>query len=432
MFKNFRFQLIMRVLLLAASIGGCLYLWLATAFYLSTALLGLLAGYQTYRLIHYVELTNRKLTRFLNSIRYSDFSRSFSSKNQGASFEQLDEALSKVIKAFKEQRIEKQIQFRYMQTVVQHIGIGLISFNHDGEVELINTAAKRLFDIPTLRKIQALDEISPALVQTIKKLGSGKKDVVSVPVNNRRLQLSVYATTFRLRDEMYKLISLQDINAELEDKEMEAWQNLTQVLAHEIMNSVTPIASLSDTVQMLLTTKVQKQDGGYKIDQEAVEDVSEALETIENRSEGLIQFVNSYRDFTQVPEPNKELFSVQQLLDRVYSLHKGEAKRHNITITASTDPETLELTADPHLIEQVLINLIKNAFRALKDQSLGRIDLRGELSNRGRATIPVHDSGPGIPSEHIEKVFIPFFSTRRPYEGSGSGIGLSLSRQIMR
>src|SRR5699024_10484947 len=168
---------------------------------------------------------------------------------------------------------------------------------------------------------------------------SGKKDVVSVPVNNRRLQLSVYATTFRLRDEMYKLISQQDINAELEDKEMEAWQNLTQVLAHEIMNSVTPIASLSDTVQMLLTTKAQQQDGVYKIDQEAVEDVSEALATIENRSEGLIQFVNSYRDFTQVPEPNKELFSVQQLLERVYSLHKGEAKRHNITITASTDPE---------------------------------------------------------------------------------------------
>src|SRR5699024_10395651 len=134
----------------------------------------------------------------------------------------------------------------------------------------------------------------------------------------------------------------------------------------------------------------------------------------------------------QVPEPNKELFSVQQLLDRVYSLHKGEAKRHNITITASTDPETLELTADPHLIEQVLINLIKNAFRALKDQPLGRIDLRGELSNRRRVTIRVHDSGPGIPSEHIGKVFIPFFSTRRPYEGSGSGIGLSLSRQIMR
>src|SRR5699024_2619101 len=147
-----------------------------------------------------------------------------------------------------------------MQTVVQHIGIGLISFNQKGDVELINTAAKRLFDIPTLRKIQALDEISPALVQTIKKLGSGQKDVISVPVNNRRLQLSVYATTFRLRDEMYKLISLQDINAELEDKEMEASHNLTQLLPHEIMNSVTPIASLSDIVQTLLTTKAQPQD----------------------------------------------------------------------------------------------------------------------------------------------------------------------------
>src|SRR5699024_8489291 len=290
----------------------------------------------------------------------------------GSSFKELDRTFSDVIEAFKEQRIEKHLQYRYMQTVVQHIGIGLISFNQQGEVELINSAAKRLFQIATLRRLEQLNEVSPALVQAVQHLKSGERSVVRVPVGSNSLQLAIHATTCRLRDKMYKLISLQDINAELEDKEMEAWQNLTQVLAHEIMNSVTPIASLSDTVQMLLTTKAQKQNGVYKIDQEAVEDVSEALETIENRSEGLIQFVNSYRDFTQVPEPDKKLFSVQQLLNRVYSLHKGEAKRHNITITASTDPETLELTADPHLIEQVLINLIKNAFRALKDQPLGR------------------------------------------------------------
>src|SRR5699024_5781360 len=160
--------------------------------------------------------------------------------------------------------------------------------------------------------------------------------------------------------------------------------------------------------------------------------VSEALETIETRSEGLIRFVNSYRDFTKVPEPNKELFSVQKLLKRVYNLNKGEAKRHNITISTSVDPESLELTADPHLVEQVLINLIKNAFRALEEQDSGKINLCSELSSGGRVLIYVRDDGPGILSENLEKVFIPFFSTRRPYEGSGSGIGLSLSRQIMR
>lgn len=432
MLKNFRLNVIFRVVLLALSMGTCLYLWLNSDFYISAGLLSAIVIYQIIRLIHYVDQTNRKLSRFLNSIRYSDFSRSFSGKSLGQSFNQLDETLAKVIEAFKEQRIEKQIQFRYMQTVVQHIGIGLISFNQDGEVELINSAAKRLFQIATLRKLNHLNDISPALTQTIQQLNSGDRKMVRVPVGNKTLQLAVHATGFRLRDEMYKLVSLQDINAELEDKEMEAWQNLTQVLAHEIMNSVTPIASLSDTVQLLLKTNTTEQNGTYKIKKEAIKDVSDALDTIENRSQGLIRFVNSYRDFTKIPKPEVAHFSVQKLLERVYNLNKGEAKMYNINMVVSTDPETLELTADPHLVEQVLINLIKNAFRALKDQPDGEITLQGEISGGGGILIRVHDNGPGIQTDNLEKIFIPFYSTRRPYEGSGSGIGLSLSRQIMR
>src|SRR5699024_2660191 len=176
-----------------------------------------------------VEKTNRRLSRFFNSIRYSDFSRSFSSGDLGSSFKELDRTFSDVIEAFKEQRIEKHLQYRYIQTAVQHIGIGLISFNQQGEVELINSAAKRLFQIATLRRLEQLNEVSPALVQAVQHLKSGERSVVRVPVGSNSLQLAIHATTFRLRDKMYKLISLQDINAELEDKEMEAWQNLTQV-----------------------------------------------------------------------------------------------------------------------------------------------------------------------------------------------------------
>lgn len=432
MLKNFRLNIIARILLLAITLGGCIYLWLDTTFYVSAALLILLVIYQLTRLIHYIELTNRKLSQFLNSIRYSDFSRSFTGTELGKSFKQLDESFAHVVEAFKEQRIEKQVQFRYMQNVVQHIGIGLISFNQTGEVELINTAAKRLFKIPALRNINDLASTSPTMVDAIKKSDAESRNVIRVNINNISLQLAIHATTFRLRDEMYKLVSFQDINAELEDKEMEAWQNLTQVLAHEIMNSVTPIASLSDTVQMLLKRNTKEDAAAFTIQKETVKDVLEALETIENRSHGLIRFVNSYRDFTKIPSPNVELFPVKKMLQRVHNLNKGEAKLHGITLAVAVEPESLEITADPHLIEQVLINLIKNAFRALKNQKKGQITLRGEISKGGSVHIHVHDDGPGIQPENLEKVFIPFYSTRRPYRGSGSGIGLSLSRQIMR
>ncbi len=432
MLKNFRLNIIFRVLLLAGSMGICNYLWLNTAFYVSAALLSLLIVYQIIRLIHYVELTNRKLGRFLSSIRYSDFSRSFSGSQLGASFKKLDKAFADVVEAFKKQRIEKQTQFRYMQTVVQHIGIGLVSFNQQGEVELINTAAKRLFQIAALRRIDDLSAVSPPLVDAIGRLKGGERKVVRIFINNKALQLAIRATTFRLRDEMYKLVSFQDINAELEDKEMEAWQNLTEVMAHEIMNSVTPIASLSDTVRMLIKENIREAEDDFLLQKETIKDVTEALETIENRSRGLIRFVNSYRDFTKVPEPDVELFSVKKMLQRVQNLNKGEAAAQQISIAVSVEPDSLEVTADPHLVEQVLINLIKNAFRALNGQDEGTVTLAGKIATGGGICIQVHDDGPGINPDNLDKIFIPFYSSGRPREGHGSGIGLSLSRQIMR
>ncbi|HYW34008.1 MAG TPA: ATP-binding protein [Balneolaceae bacterium] len=430
--KNFRLQIIFRVLVLAVTLAVCIYLWFETTLYLSAALISLLAVYEVSRLIHYAEQTNRKLNRFLESIRYSDFSQSFSGPRRGETFEELDESFARVAEAFKKQRIAKQVQFRYMKTVVRHIGIGLISFDRNGNIELMNKAAKKLFDVASLRTIDDIEKISPRLLDAIKNIEGNDRDVVQLSINNKSMQLAVRATVFRLRDSTYKLVSLQDINAELEEKEMEAWQNLTQVLAHEIMNSVTPIASLSETVQMLLKTHIRENEDGYIINKEAVTDVSDALDTIENRSEGLIRFVNSYRDFTKIPEPELETFSVKKLLQRVQNLNKGEAQDQQIAVNFSVEPDDLKLTADPHLIEQVLINLTKNAFRALGDQPEGTLHLHSELTSKGSVCIQVTDNGPGIPPENLDKIFIPFYSTQRPYKQGGSGIGLSLSRQIMR
>lgn len=432
MLKNFRLNITFRVILIVATSSAAVLLWFETNYYISAGLVTLIVIYQTVQLVHYVELTNRKLTRFLESIRYSDFSRSFSDKKLGKSFQKLDESFQEVTDTFKQQRIEKQVQFRYLQTVVQHIGMGLILFNQVGKVELLNSAAKRILQVAGLKKINELSKVDVPLLKAFKELEGGERNVIRVSIKNNMMQLALHATTFRLRDDMYKLVSFQDINPELEEKEMEAWQNLTQVLAHEIMNSVTPIASLSDTVQLLISEHAHENEQHFKIDKEAINDVTEALETIENRSQGLIRFVNSYRNFTKVPEPNIKLFSVKELLQQVKNLNKGEAENQNIKINCEVDPESLELMADRHLTEQVLINLIKNAFRALKKNEDGIIKLGAEIASGGGVNIRISDNGPGIDAKNLNKIFIPFYSTKRPYIGGGSGIGLSLSRQIMR
>lgn len=431
MLKNFHLNIIARVLLLAVTMAVCMYLWLNSDLYIGAGLLSLIVIYQIIRLIQYVDLTNQTLSRFFNSVRYSDFSRTFSGEKLGASFDQLNETMTEVIEKFKEQRIEKQSQFRYMENVVEHIGVGLISFNQEGEIELLNNAAKRLFQIPTLRNVSGLNEISPAFLNSIRNLKTSDYEIVTVTISNKTMQLAIHATIFRLRDEMIKLVSFQDINKELEDKQMEAWQNLTKVLAHEIMNSVTPIASLSDTVQMLLKKDRRLQNGSYKFKKEAIDDVSEALETIESRSNGLIRFVDSYRDFTEDPKPTITLFSIKKLLERVRNLNKAEAEKRNINIDIDINPESLELTADIYLIEQVLINLIKNAFRALNEKQAGTISLSARMA-KGSIYINVQDDGPGIKKEDLKKIFIPFYTTQRPYEKGGGGIGLSLSQKIMR
>lgn len=430
--KNFRVGVLLRILLLIGTIALWLYLIFQTEYYVTITLLSATIIFQSVWLIQYVEQTNKKLTRFLNSIRYSDFSRSFKKHEVGSSFDELNQAFSGVIEEFKKERAEKHESYQYLQTVVQHIGIGLISFNHSGKTELINTAAKRLFNIPTLLHIEELKNINDSLYKAVTELKGGNRTLVRISRENEAMQLAIYATEFRMHEEHYKLVSFQNIHTELEEKEMEAWQNLTQVLAHEMMNSITPIASLSDTVHMLLNRNVTPENGIYTIAEESLKDVKEALETIKNRSKGLMQFVNSYRDFTQIPEPNYEVFNIQHILQRVKNLNKGESESQDVEITVNVDPATLEVTADPHLIEQVLINLTKNAFRALEEVENARIQLVGRLNEEGRVIIQVKDNGPGIKPENQHKIFIPFYTTDRPTSRGGSGIGLSLSRQILR
>jgi two-component system nitrogen regulation sensor histidine kinase NtrY len=428
-YRPFRIICIIRIVLLAATILLLVYLLQKTSLFATSLIVGAAIVVQVASLIHYVEKTNRDLARFLASIRYSDFSQAFSSGQRGSSFDELNAAFAEVISEFQKARSEKETQYRYLQTVVQHIGLGILSFDQSGEVDLINNAAKRLLRVNHLKNVKSLESFSPRLVQTLLNSESGQKALVKVDDGDETLTLAVCATEFRLPDRTITLVSMQDIESELAEQEMAAWQKLIRVLTHEIMNSVTPIASLASTVNDLVArTEESAEEGVASISPETREDIREAAYTIQNRSQGLLHFVDAYRNLTRIPKPDFQIFPVASLLERVAQLMKAQVQEKDIHLETEVEPKSLELTADPELVEQVVINLLLNAIEALEDTSGGKIELQSRLDDRGRVAITVTDNGPGIRDDVKEKMFTPFFTTKK----DGSGIGLSLCRQIMR
>jgi two-component system nitrogen regulation sensor histidine kinase NtrY len=340
----------------------------------------------------------------------------------------LNNAFSEVVEEFKKERREKEEHFRYLQTVVQHVGIGLMAFTPEGEVELMNVAAKRLLKVNVIRNVGELSVISKPLVKALRAIRSGNKILVKLVNDNELSQLSIYATEFKMRNKHYTLVSIANIQSELEEQQMEAWQNLIRVLTHEIMNSVTPIISLSSTAR----TIVEELDGnirsGQSLTSDELEDVKGALTTITKRSEGLLHFVDDYRNLTRVPAPNFQIVKVASLFGRVQQLFAEQLHEKGIAFSTSVIPDNLEITADSDLIEQVLINLVLNSIGALSNSAVPQIRLESEIDKSGGVLIHVIDNGPGIPEELYDKIFVPFFTTRK----EGSGIGLSLSKQIMR
>jgi two-component system, NtrC family, nitrogen regulation sensor histidine kinase NtrY len=429
-FNKFRINFLVRTLLLAASMFVSLYLYFYTNLTITLVMATLVVIVQVVALIYYVDRTNRVLNDFLQSIRYSDFTRTFQVETTDSTFDKLKATFNDVIKDFQSVRAEKEESFYYLQTVIQHIGIALIAYQKDGTVELINNATKKLFQIRTLNNIQALREFNPELVQKLLTIRHGENLLLKIREKDDLLQLAIYGTEFKIQNRTILLVSIKNIQQELEEKEMESWQRLIRVLTHEIMNSITPISSLSSTVNLLMEEVVDglKAKENCSEEVENLQEITVALQTIHNRTDGLIHFVNTYRNLTRIPTPTFSIFPVSRLLKNVSHLHLKELEEKGITCTITIEPVTLELSADEKLIEQVLINLMKNSIHALETTKDPVIELKGFLNKRGRITIQVIDNGPGILPEVIDKIFIPFFTTKP----QGSGIGLSLSRQILR
>jgi two-component system, NtrC family, nitrogen regulation sensor histidine kinase NtrY len=429
-YKRFRVNVTIRLLLLTTTIFTFFYTWLNFEFFITPVLIAVLGLLQVYALYKYVDKTNRDLASFLESIRFSEFTRSFQVEGMGSSFDELSRAFNDVIKDFQTVRSEKEEHFQYLQSIVQNIDISIIAYQKDGDVEMINKAAKRLFQLAGLKNIKQLGTISNELVDKLLNLSPGENILVKVQQEDDILQLAINGTEIKVQNKHIVLATIKNIQSVLEEQETEAWQKLISVLTHEIMNSITPISSLSSTIDLMIksvsSTGDEKEIATF--DEETLGEIKQGLQTIHKRSTGLMHFVNTYRNLTRIPKPNFKIINLANLIKDVSPLLEEELKVANIQFSAEVEPVSITFSGDDELLEQVIINLLKNAIHALEGRPEPKISIKGFLNKRGRVTIQVTDNGEGILPEVLDKIFIPFFTTKP----KGSGIGLSLSRQIMR
>lgn len=390
-------------------------------------MVGVIVFLQILELSHFIRKTNRIVSRFLNSIAYNDFSFRFRHSEDGKSFEELQNAFKTVADKFQQVRIQKEEQYLFLQTLVEHVKVGLLSFREDGHVFILNAEAKKLLQIPHLLNVHSLNRIKSGLGDQLLVIHPGEKLLVKLVRDDEYLQLVVHATAFKKGGERHTLLSLQHIGRELEEKEVESWQKLIRVLTHEIMNSITPIMSLAGTARQMLQNVPQTVTENTNSD-EFFDDLHEAVSTIESRSRGMLQFVEAYRKLNRVPQPEFQYVEVQKIFQHLQQLMRTKTLDKNIDFQLKCEPQNLRIYADAELIEQVLINLLVNAFAALQDVSDPQIILKAYQNSQHESILMVKDNGPGINKELLDKIFIPFFTTK----AEGSGIGLSICRQIVR
>lgn len=426
-YKRFRLQVVLRVVLIVITILLIFLLHKETAYAVSTLILSLLLVVEVISLIRYTEQTNQKLRSFFESIRHADFTSSFTENELGKSFEGLNNEFNQVIEAFNKNKTEKEEHFNYLLTVIQHVSIGIIVFKGNGDVDVYNNSVKRLLQVKHLRKIEHLKTVSSELPKVLLNMKAGDKNLVKLFVEDEMLQISINATAFRMRGEEYMLASFQDIHPELEQKEIESWQKLIRVLTHEIMNSITPISSLASTVNGMLDEYNKTNPKLTEEESEGLESIIHAISTIESRSKGLLSFVELYRNLTRIPKPNFRHFTISALFERALELMNPKFDARGIDCKLRIYPQDLKILADPDLIDQVLINLLLNSIDAVKETDEPKITIVASVNLNNRTMIEIADNGKGIPQDILDKIFMPFFTSKK----TGSGIGLSLSRQIM-
>lgn len=438
-FRDFRFLIIIRLLLITAGLFGLLYFSYIQLNYIRIFFIGLFIFFVVLELFYFINRSNKDTSNFLQAIIHNDFTIKYSAERKGKSFRHLYDTFNQVNKKFIEVSQQEAGEFYYLTTLIQQLGVGIISFDDKGRVHLVNDSFKELLGKKELINLHTIGRISPDLHDQFEQMQGGESKVLKTTIGGKLYQFSINVSEFRLRQKDFKLVSIQDIKGELDENEMSAWQKLIRVLTHEIMNSVAPITSLSGTLNMMVS---QSQNSGVSMSPEQLSSLHDGLDAIEHRSEGLMNFTQAYRSLTRIPLPNIKPVEGQLYFQRIISLFTPTLAGTQIQFDSQLPEGEFTLQIDPDLMEQVFINLLKNAKEAVSP-SEGLISLTVKPTANGNGTngngkvssnihhssfiIAVRDNGSGIPAEVADKIFIPFYTTK----DSGSGVGLSLVKQIV-
>ena len=381
---------------------------------------------QTYFLVNQVNKTNTDLEKFFSSVQDHDSSVRFSQNAKNNSFRNLHDRMNSLNKIIQNVKIENERTSQFLQSVVEHVDIGLLSFDQNGEIDIYNRAAKKYFNVQQPQQLSSLKTKNDEIFKIINIIKPGQEILHKMKSDNLLQSILIKATELKFESNIIKLVSFQDITNELDKKELDSWRRLIRVLTHEIMNSISPITSLTGVISGYFK---KKDDGNpvllENIDHQIVSKTLSGLNTIEETGKGLLDFVDKYRSLTSLPKPNLSKFTVDSLFRKCKILMESNIPE-SIKIITSVYPVDIALEADYAQIEQILINLIKNAIEALSGKKKGTIHLKAFYADTG-TLIQVEDNGVGIPGDIIEEIFVPFYTTKE----NGSGIGLSLSKQIM-
>ncbi len=414
--KIFQIKLIFRVLLLFFALAALSFYTFGQVHPIRAIFSGVAVVISVGEMLHFVYRTNRSLSNFLTAIIHNDFALHFLSEEEDNSYKQLFGVFNEVSEKFGELVAAREKEHLYLENLIAHLQVGVLATEENGHVMWMNESMKKLLNRPHLHELQGLDRQYPDLTRQLLDMQNGQTALLSRDGLHEK-QLLFRMSLFRLDGANYRLYSAQDIQSELAVKEGQAWENLLRVLTHEIMNSVTPISSLSKSLLDLL----------QKSQENAMPRLQSGLDAISNRSDALLGFTTAYRQLAAIPFPRKQPLLLEEVLGRIHTLFEPQLAAQQIAFSLSLSHPQLSLEADPELLDQVIINLLQNAMEALEAQENGKISIQAGQSATGKVEIGIHDNGPGIAPGLQEKVFIPFFTTKE----KGSGIGLSLSRQIM-
>jgi len=424
-FKRYEWRLVLRVLLMLITLTATSWLVVkGKGYYYFMVITVPLVIYEVMELIRFQKKAQDEVSQFVESIHYRDFSRHFDVRRAPNELKPLRKGFNEINTTFKLISRERETQYHYLQKILELVDTGILSYEQEnGETGWINEAFKKLLGVPYLKTIHSLQKREEALYHELVKLKPGDSKILTITRNQQLVKILVTGSLLRSDDKIYKLVAFQNVSEALDETESKAWQKLLNVMTHEIMNSVAPISSLADTLKnRLQSPEIKNSPVSSQMD-----DLELGIDTIKRRSEGLLKFTESYRSLNKITKLDLRKILIRNLFETLNSLMRPTFEKKNIELEIILRDPTLSIAADLNLIEQVMINLIVNAVEAVKEREAPRITLTAEVQPNNRTLVKVSDNGIGMPPELVDKIFIPFFSTRK----AGSGIGLSLCKQIM-